>query len=183
MHWFFGNLGEPLTSQGTLLTPEDLIEDFQAIPGAQKGVDPFEDHLQSPRRDTGAWTPKPTPESLHPDSGPRPQPQPLCLTLPLASTQSPTSYPRGISCWGADPPLCRQLWSGAVLASRWPSWRWRTKQGGCGGQKGSGEGEGGTAVGPGDSYRYVRCLSSSSFSRCFWKTSKALFTGRRAGEA
>lgn len=50
----YRDLGKPLTSQGTLLAPEDLIKVFQTVPGSQEGVNTFETHFQNPR--TGVKT-------------------------------------------------------------------------------------------------------------------------------
>lgn len=61
------HLGEPLTSQGTLLAPEDLIKILQAVPGAQEGVNTFEDHLQRPKQ---AWGREPIAELSAPPSSP-----------------------------------------------------------------------------------------------------------------
>lgn len=45
----YGDLGKPLTSQGTLLAPEDLIKVFQTVPASQEGINTFEAHFQNPR--------------------------------------------------------------------------------------------------------------------------------------
>lgn len=44
-----GGYGKPLTSQDTLLAPEDLIKVFQTVPASQEGIDTFEAHFQNPR--------------------------------------------------------------------------------------------------------------------------------------
>jgi hypothetical protein len=42
-------MGKPLTGQGTLLAPEDLIKVFQMVPASQEGINTFEAHFQNPR--------------------------------------------------------------------------------------------------------------------------------------
>lgn len=45
----YRDLGEPLTSQGALLTPEDLMKILGVVPGAQQGVNMLEDRFHCPR--------------------------------------------------------------------------------------------------------------------------------------
>lgn len=91
-----GDLGKPLTSQGTLLAPEDLIKVFQTAPASQEGVNTFETHFQNPR--TGVKT-RAHRLSLSSSRGTTVLGSPGLpfLTPPSASIQSPASSPRGIS--------------------------------------------------------------------------------------